>query len=714
MRKFYHITSSLLFFWFFISSFSLNTATGQSESTSWQSTGGPDGGVSVYSILTTGPDTIYTGLFDRGIFRSTDAGESWSRLMADEDIFSLFETSSGRLLAGGSSESYYYDESSESWIETAEFGINAYDQHQDNIMAGADDGRVYFSTDDGVTWDSTGMIVDRDYNIGTNDVAFIDDETIIASTSWGLFTASLADTVWQSTPIGGYASDIIVTEGKIFVATSTEGIQVSEDGGSSWNALSGYQAEEATHLFQASDGTLYATQSPDTLYKSQDGGANWNGLPVDGLPSTDFRSLHVDADGRLMAGIFESGLFIYNPGEQRWELAGPTSTEVNSLVDLGDGNILAATVNSGLKLHDTGTGEWSQGTEMFNNFEISILGRLTEQKLIMGYNKKVYLSEDNGTSWAVSDSGYQVDSFADVNPTALTYDDDYGLFVGTESAGVFYSDDGAVWKHIPEGIPQSFHYETVGDLEIDQDGRVLAAGNWNGLLEWNGADSTWVEVSSTNDEALSNFVDDIAIHPDGTILAGFSLLAAGADEWSTFSLPSDHRYEEIVTIDITGDGVVYVANNHGEVYYSEDSGTSWTEMSGDLPAEVEINDFIKVGDTIFAATKGLGVYSHDATSTSIKGFLAEDEQPLQARLYQNYPNPFNPETTIRFSLSQHANVELNVYNILGRKVAQLVDGPLHAGNHHVRFNASGLSGGIYFYRLEGDGWHQSRKLILLK
>jgi Zn-dependent M28 family amino/carboxypeptidase len=83
-------------------------------------------------------------------------------------------------------------------------------------------------------------------------------------------------------------------------------------------------------------------------------------------------------------------------------------------------------------------------------------------------------------------------------------------------------------------------------------------------------------------------------------------------------------------------------------------------------------------------------------------------------LEPNYPNPFNPSTTIRYGLPHKSIVQLAVYNTLGQEVALLVQGEQEAGYHEVRFDASGLSSGVYFYRLQTGDFVQTRKLLLLR
>ncbi|WP_340105680.1 T9SS type A sorting domain-containing protein [Rhodohalobacter sp. 8-1] len=94
---------------------------------------------------------------------------------------------------------------------------------------------------------------------------------------------------------------------------------------------------------------------------------------------------------------------------------------------------------------------------------------------------------------------------------------------------------------------------------------------------------------------------------------------------------------------------------------------------------------------------------------------APREQPEGYTLDQNYPNPFNPSTTIEFTLGQGGATTLKVYDISGREVASILSGrQLNAGSHSYTFDASSLSSGIYFYRLNSSGVQITRKMTLVK
>lgn len=88
--------------------------------------------------------------------------------------------------------------------------------------------------------------------------------------------------------------------------------------------------------------------------------------------------------------------------------------------------------------------------------------------------------------------------------------------------------------------------------------------------------------------------------------------------------------------------------------------------------------------------------------------------PKTLVLGQNFPNPFNPATQISFGIPKDSHVTLVVYDILGSRVATLVDGPVNAGFHTVSWNASRLASGIYIYRLSAGEFVQTKRMLLMK
>lgn len=88
--------------------------------------------------------------------------------------------------------------------------------------------------------------------------------------------------------------------------------------------------------------------------------------------------------------------------------------------------------------------------------------------------------------------------------------------------------------------------------------------------------------------------------------------------------------------------------------------------------------------------------------------------PEKFALYNNYPNPFNPSTKIRYAISQTAFTTMKVYSILGEEVAALINEIKTPGIYEINFDASKLTSGTYFYKLESDNFSQTKKMIILK
>jgi len=87
---------------------------------------------------------------------------------------------------------------------------------------------------------------------------------------------------------------------------------------------------------------------------------------------------------------------------------------------------------------------------------------------------------------------------------------------------------------------------------------------------------------------------------------------------------------------------------------------------------------------------------------------------VKYELHQNYPNPFNPSTLINYSLAKDSRVSIIIYNVLGQKVTELVNKKQSAGNYEIEFDASNLTSGLYFYRLETPNYSKTMKMILLR
>ncbi|MFZ6032718.1 MAG: T9SS type A sorting domain-containing protein [Melioribacter sp.] len=134
----------------------------------------------------------------------------------------------------------------------------------------------------------------------------------------------------------------------------------------------------------------------------------------------------------------------------------------------------------------------------------------------------------------------------------------------------------------------------------------------------------------------------------------------------------------------------------------------WETANGLDPNNPEDRNYVREDGYTF-----LEIYLNElATITGISD--NQNEIKTDFILNQNYPNPFNPTTKIDFSLSKRGYVKLAVYDLLGREIANLHTGILRAGYHSFNFDATGVSSGVYFYRLDFDGRSITKKMIISK
>jgi photosystem II stability/assembly factor-like uncharacterized protein len=166
--------------------------------------------------------------------------------------------------------------------------------------------------------------------------------------------------------------------------------------------------------------------------------------------------------------------------------------------------------------------------------------------------------------------------------------------------------------------------------------------------------------------------------------------------------------------------------NNDPVHYtlliSSDTGATWTSYGPVVDTTLQVHSPAQVPGRYFwtviandgvNATPSLDVFAFTITSVSDVDRNGT-KMPGKFVLLQNYPNPFNPTTTIIFDSPRRSKVTLNVFNVLGQEVATLVDGEVEMGRHELRWDASGLANGVYFYRLQAGDFVQNRRMILLK
>ena len=211
------------------------------------------------------------------------------------------------------------------------------------------------------------------------------------------------------------------------------------------------------------------------------------------------------------------------------------------------------------------------------------------------------------------------------------------------------------------------------------------------------------EILDENDSKLQILLD--VNHADGR---DFSF--SGTGEIGDFTLSEDDH-----SADLT----------FSKTYHNLTPGSY--EVSQELPAEENwsldnITCNTEEGVTVDIALGSVTIELDEGkvvrcTFENIGTVTSSDDEadiPESYSLSQNYPNPFNPVTTIRYELPESVDVQLEVYNILGQRVATLVDSRQHAGLHEATFDGTRLSSGVYIYRIQAGTFEKTREMTLIK
>ncbi|MCR9131760.1 MAG: T9SS type A sorting domain-containing protein [bacterium] len=246
--------------------------------------------------------------------------------------------------------------------------------------------------------------------------------------------------------------------------------------------------------------------------------------------------------------------------------------------------------------------------------------------------------------------------------------------------------------------------------------KITKSGSgWNVSQDMNGGTtstgslivaSIWdLELTVTGDTVIAVGTDAGINHP----IAYYKALD-GDNLWTPMTT-SGFPFEEgkLARAVSIGEDTLFVAVDN-EVYYHVLGESSWN-LGHSYPVGTEIN--VLFYDELLVGT-GIGLFSHFNSGTTVSNEESANSFPNRIELNQNYPNPFNPSTNIQFSIPHSGLVKLEVFNVLGQKVASLIDQPMSAGSHTINFNARGLSSGIYIYKLAFGEQVSLRKMLLIK
>jgi hypothetical protein len=301
----------------------------------------------------------------------------------------------------------------------------------------------------------------------------------------------------------------------------------------------------------------------------------------------------------------------------------------------------------------------------------------SNRDIIYAGRSNVWRSDDGGGIWYVPEWGPELDGNPVLSIAVYPGNPDYVWAATAPSgnrAGVHRTvDGGETWENVTRNLPDRYPVDIAAGYTSTELAYVVFSGfGTSHLFRTDDGGDSWVDISTgLPDIPTSAFVID--------------------------PFEPDH---------------LYLGNDFG-VWFSPDNGENWYEFTEGMPTGALVMDLsISHSDEkIRAVTHGLGVWERALVEPEDPGSTPDVER---VELLQNYPNPFNGNTLITYTIPEATVVDLDLYNVRGQHVKNLVHGIVHPGIHYVTLSSAGLPSGIYIYRLKAGYEVRSRRLLIIK
>jgi hypothetical protein len=367
----------------------------------------------------------------------------------------------------------------------------------------------------------------------------------------------------------------------------------------------------------------------------------------------------------------------------------------------------------------------------------TISGSITPAQANVVFNLST--NADNGTFWlGISDASgnFQIKMGADTsgNPWRLRIDNSYlfGTSTITPQEYQFTIDAGVATAYSGKDFTVTASAADIVGVLKDENGDPIIDGSdvW-----------AWADNGNFNRYTRTDYTGTYRMGFSASELPIANLTLGSGDQWDTSFVSSQYTFSQINSGDhLTHDLYRYKTNSTIEGQVTFDNNPPNTQINlfasnpdtGGVQTLSDMNGYFifHVSDKIYNYNINLNymlqgynyntVVAHPGDKNVIVNLSStgisdnESSQPTDYSLSQNYPNPFNPSTAISYSLPISGHITLKVFNILGNEVTTLVNEDKAAGKYNIKFEASNLPSGIYFYKIQTGSFSETKKMILLK
>lgn len=659
------------------------------------------------SLFFTSRDTIILTTRAGGIARSTDEGVSWSLsnsgLPKDTVVSAAIHPHSRYIYCTlQKSGIYSSNDNATTWLYYASAPIQNAQLFFDSsgvFYVWSDEEGIYRSTDEGATWN-------RIYHSVTSArqtaIGVVGNTLLIGTESDGVFRSSDSGVSWSNVWQGGVrALDFHTTKDGLVYMSSEIGLQYSSDSGMTWQRRNPPRPlpDVVSKIISDGKGTLYALSNG--VYVSYDSAQGWT---WSGSPYMDI--IAVNEDNILVGAQRNTGVFRSPDSARTWSIRSKSVRNHSVFrVCMTEGGMFALATSNGFYRSYDGM-MWESGSTILD-IDIDATGNL---HAVRAHLRGAIRSTDNGSTWHVT----FVDSneFIDPKLSRSVHGDIYLMY---DSGNIHKTSDyGETWMKIAK-------MDSINKLQsfaVINDSNILAYHFSSPVLRTTDLGKTWVRpqnmdaLFSNNTILYRNEREVIIAWNDGLRISEDS----GASWVRKRIFPFMNGGSKAIAMDSTG--TIYFGASH--IYRTSDKGQTFERADDgfrDLIANADLLALYTAPDsTIYAGRENNGLWrARVVTQTSVEN----PPVPSSAALLVGYPNPFTGSTTLEFTLPQHQHVRLTIYNSIGERVNDVLDGEYPAGTSSVSWDGLGYRGnrlpnGMYFCRLFTGTTIVTAKLVLLR
>lgn len=319
----------------------------------------------------------------------------------------------------------------------------------------------------------------------------------------------------------------------------------------------------------------------------------------------------------------------------------------------------------------------------------------------------VFLSTNMGASWTNISNGL---TDLDVYTLLITPNGLGGknLYAGTMGGGIFIStNNGINWSSVNNGLTY-LNISSLAYLKNQVNEVILFAGTYNGLFVSTNYGENWSQRANTQ------YFEYVAVSGENVFAAAIMHLWFSTDLGLSWTDVTTGLRDLPVWALATYGTNVFALTNWGGIFLSTNNGENWKIINEGIIDTLVLA--IGINDTyIFASGVAEGLWRRPLSElVTMLPVENTTELPKEFALYQNYPNPFNPSTTLSFVICHLSFITLKVYDVLGREVTTLVNEEKPAGTYEIKWNATNLPSGVYFYKIQAGSFIETKKMILVK